>query len=124
VIEHHGRRSDDEAFSVGELARLLATLTVAVERLEAEVRGLSTAYVPREVHDLAVGGVKVDIRRIDETQDKTDRRLDDIAKTIDKRFAEAAAAQLNTRRWAVSAVVIPLIAILVSLLGIVLVVLP
>jgi tetrahydromethanopterin S-methyltransferase subunit G len=88
AVKYPQRRADDD-FSVGELARLITSLTLAVERLQAEIRGLSTTYTPREVHDLALGGVKVDIRRIDETVDKLEDRIDDAEAETNRRFRQA-----------------------------------
>lgn len=79
------RRANDE-FDVGELARLIATLTVTVDKLAAKVDSLNKEFTPREVHDLALGGVKIDIRRIDEQSGKEAAELRKTAAELDDRL--------------------------------------
>lgn len=92
------RRAMDE-IDIGELVRNLAALSAAVERINDKLDNLSMQFTPREVHDLALGGVKIDIRRIDEQSSKDaeelrreatelDARLDTQDRTVDARFAE------------------------------------
>jgi hypothetical protein len=93
------RRAIDEV-DIGELVRNLAALTSAVERINDKLDNLSTQFTPREVHDLALGGVKIDIRRIDEqltqaaaelraTTADLDRRQDEQERKTAERFAAA-----------------------------------
>ena len=104
--------TDDGSVTAAELARIVQTLARVVEDLRIEIRGLSTLYTPREVYDLGMGGVKIDVRRIDEqhtiearklekTADELDRRLDAQEREHDKRFRQ-------TVLLIVSAVVAPL----------------
>ena len=90
----------DDTIGPAELARMLRALTKLVEDLRAEIKGLSSTYTPREVHDLALGGVKIDIRRIDEqsrveatelrkTADELDRRLDEQEREVSRRFRQS-----------------------------------
>ncbi len=83
-----------------ELARMLRALTKLVEDLRAEIKGLSSTYTPREVHDLALGGIKIDIRRIDEQSQKEaaaltraandlDGRLDEQEREVSRRFRQS-----------------------------------
>lgn len=82
------RRADDE-FNVGELARNIAALVVTVERINEKLDNLSQQFTPREVHDLALGGVKIDIRRLDETVGKLDERVDEQERETARRFRQA-----------------------------------
>lgn len=92
------RRAMDE-IDIGELVRNLAAISVAVERINDKLDNLSMQFTPREVHDLALGGVKIDIRRIDEqsgkdaeelrrTAGELDTRLDAQERNVAARFAE------------------------------------
>lgn len=92
------RRAMDD-IDIGELVRNLAALTAAVERINDKLDNLSMQFTPREVHDLALGGVKIDIRRIDEqsgkdaeelrrTASELDTRLDTQERNVAARFAE------------------------------------
>jgi hypothetical protein len=83
------RRTSDDDFNTGELARNIATLTVVVERLAEKVDTLSTVYTPREVHDLALGGVKVDIRRLEHEQRDLEKRVDDQERETNRRFRQS-----------------------------------
>lgn len=94
------RRPTGDDFSIGELVRNLAALTVAVQAMNDKIDGLSNQYTPREVHDLALGGVKIDIRRIDEervndatelrkTAAELDRRLDEAEREVARRFRQS-----------------------------------
>lgn len=87
-------------FDLGELARLISALTVTVDKLSDKVDGLGKEFTPREVHDLALGGIKIDIRRIDEqhgedakalrkTADELDRRLDEQEREVARRFRQS-----------------------------------
>lgn len=91
------RRAMDD-IDIGELVRNLAALTSAVERINDKLDNLSMQFTPREVHDLALGGVKIDIRRIDEqstqkaqelvaTAAELDARLDAQERAVAARFA-------------------------------------
>lgn len=86
-MPEHQRRDDD--FNVGELARNIAAMTVAVEKINEKLDNLSLQFTPREVHDLALGGVKIDIRRIDETVVKLDGRVDEQERETARRFRQA-----------------------------------
>jgi CHASE3 domain sensor protein len=112
------RRAIDEV-DIGELVRNLAALTSAVERINDKLDNLSTQFTPREVHDLALGGVKIDIRRIDEQSTQAaadlraavaelDRRQDDQHRETAEQLAAAerktadrfaAAAEESARRF-------------------------
>lgn len=81
------RRAADE-ISLGELGRLIESLTGTVQEMRSEVRGLSQVYTPREVHDLALGGVKIDIRRLDEELSDVKRKSDQIDTEINRRFRQ------------------------------------
>lgn len=82
------RRADDD-FNVGELARNIAAMTLALQRINEKLDNLPAQFTPREVHDLALGGVKIDIRRLDETVDQLDRRVDDQERETSRRFRQA-----------------------------------
>ncbi len=43
-------------------------MTVAVERINDKLDNLSQTFTPREVHDLALGGIKIDVRWIEQQQ--------------------------------------------------------
>jgi hypothetical protein len=81
------RRAIDE-IDTGELVRNLAALTSAVERINDKLDNLSTQFTPREVHDLALGGVKIDIRRLDETVGELDKRVDEQERETARRFRQ------------------------------------
>jgi tetrahydromethanopterin S-methyltransferase subunit G len=87
-MTHPQRRAEDD-FNVGELARLIASLTQTVDRLNEKIDNLATVYTPREVHDLALGGVKVDIRRLDESVGVLDKRVDEQERETSHRFRQA-----------------------------------
>ena len=93
------RRAEDD-FNVGELARNIAAMTIALERINEKLDNLPSQFTPREVHDLALGGVKIDIRRIDEergadaaelrkTARELDQRLNDQEREVARRFRQA-----------------------------------
>lgn len=75
----------DDQIGPAELSRMLKALTRLVEELRTEIR---TTTTPREVHDLALGGVKIDIRRIDETSQKEAEQLRKTASELDLRLDE------------------------------------
>lgn len=82
------RRTADDDRSLGELARGQDAILARLDSLTDKIDGLSTTYTPREVHDLAVGGMKVDIRRLDEEKDKLERRAEDIEREINRRYRQ------------------------------------
>lgn len=90
------RRATDDV-DIGELVRNLAALTSSVDRINDKLDNLSMQFTPREVHELAVGGMKIDLRRIDEervtsvrelrrTTDALDSRLDEQEREVARRF--------------------------------------
>jgi tetrahydromethanopterin S-methyltransferase subunit G len=88
LVPPQPRRSVDEARSLGEIARGLDTLVSRIDNLTDKIDSLSTTYTPREVHDLALGGVKVDLRRIDESLGKIDQRIDEAERETNRRFRQ------------------------------------
>lgn len=82
------RRNDDDR-SIGELVRTQEAILEQVRGLAAKFDGLSTTYTPREVYDLGIGGVKIDIRRIDEENTKTDGKITALEAEINKRFRQS-----------------------------------
>ena len=54
-----------DEISLGELARNMAALTEQVRELVRELKDLPDKYVPRSEYELQVGGIKVDISRVD-----------------------------------------------------------
>lgn len=92
----------DDAPSLRELARSLDSLATQLRDIVIELRGLSQVYVPRAEHELQIGGVKVDVRRIDEETQRLDREHGhDIRETraaqekADDKLAEALKEQIQ-----------------------------
>jgi chromosome segregation ATPase len=130
-VTHPQRRAMDE-IDIGELVRNLAALTSAVERINDKLDNLSTQFTPREVHDLALGGLKIDIRRLDEERATTAREwreavneLDDRQDDHERKTAERfAAADVEVARRFRQAVLVAITSLLAPLtIGIVLLVL-
>lgn len=75
------RRQDD--ITLGEMVRWMERLATAYEQLAKRMDTLGDSYVPRETHELAMGGVKVDIRRIEEERTADKLRMDAIEDRAD-----------------------------------------
>ncbi len=74
--------------SIGEMVRAIDRLTVMMERLERRIDQLGSVYVQREVWDLAQGANRVDIGRLDHTQNEIDKRLNQIEQEQANRFRQ------------------------------------
>lgn len=84
------RRADD-----GRLDEVVRRLEEVVIRLDRMQTSMETTYVrqdvyarDRENHDLAIGGVKVDIRRLDEQLGTQDERMDQFEADSNRRFRQ------------------------------------
>ncbi len=89
------RRAADDDRSLGELARGQDAILQRLDTLNSKIEGLSTTYTPREVHDLAVGGMKVDLRRHDEELAKVEKRVEDAERETNRRFRQAVTLTLT-----------------------------
>jgi len=91
----------DNAPSLGELTRNVESLAREVRELVMEMRQLSTVYVPRPEHELQVGGLKVDVRRIEEQceedRDVLHKRVDDLKRDA----AQERRDRVAGTRWAI-----------------------
>lgn len=74
--------------SLGELGRGFDALATKIDALGTKIDGLSTTYTPREVHDLAIGGMKIDLRRLDEEREKTELKVVGLESEINRRFRQ------------------------------------
>lgn len=82
--------------TVGELARGLEAIVAEVKAVRSDIANLSTTFTPREVHDLALGGVKIDIRRQEEDIKGLEKRQEATEKELDRRFRQAVLLTLTS----------------------------
>lgn len=75
--------------TLGELGRLIAELRKSVDRVDQRLQGLSEAYIPRSEHELVIGGLKVDLARIEVTANRAAAGVDSLDDKIDSRFRTA-----------------------------------
>lgn len=78
----------DDSQSLGEISRNLATLVTRFDAFNVKIDGLSQTYTPREVHDLDVGGIKIDLRRLDEERKKSETQFAALEQSIDRRYRQ------------------------------------
>lgn len=88
------RREDD--FSVAELARIMATLSIAVDGLREDIKKLSLVYDTKERVDLLVGGIKVDVRRLEEEQSQIREDVAAQERETNRRFRQAVTLTLTS----------------------------
>jgi len=82
--------------TLGEVVRQLAVVVARLDRISAQLDRLPDRYVTRDLHDLAIGGVKVDIRRLDEESGRLSARVDDAERRTDMRFRQAVLITLTS----------------------------
>lgn len=75
--------------STGELARRVADLVAELREVNQQLRSLSTVYVPRGEHELAIGGLKVDVARVEETAKSAQTAVDELDEKLNSRFRAA-----------------------------------
>jgi predicted RNase H-like nuclease (RuvC/YqgF family) len=80
------RRSAADEISIGELARLIESQTRVIEEMRAELKSLSQTYDTKERVDLLVGGIKVDIRRLEEEVAEAKKRTEATDDEINRRY--------------------------------------
>ena len=73
----------------GELGRRLDNLTSELREVNSQLRNLSSAYIPRSEHELVIGGLKIDIRRIEETAVRAAADVTNLDDKLDSRFRTA-----------------------------------
>lgn len=82
--------------TLGEVVRQLAVVVARLDRISAQLDTLPDRYVTRDLHDLALGGVKVDIRRLDEESGRLSTRVDEAERRTDVRFRQAVMITLSS----------------------------
>jgi len=82
--------------TLGEVVRRLAVVATRLDRISAQLDTLPDRYVTRDLHDLTIGGIKVDVRRIDEEQERLSTRVDDAERRTDMRFRQAVVITLTS----------------------------
>ena len=75
--------------TLGELSRRILDLTVELRQVNTRLENLSSAYIPRGEHELAVGGIKVDLMRVETTANEATRNIAELDNKIDARFRTA-----------------------------------
>lgn len=82
--------------TIGEVVRQLAVVVARLDKISAQLDALPDRYVTRDLHDLAVGGLKVDIRRLDEESGQLSTRVDEAERRTDVRFRQAVMITLSS----------------------------
>lgn len=70
----------------GELGRRIDSLTSELREVNSQLRNLSSAYIPRSEHDLVIGGIRIDLQRIEKTADQAAAGVGVLDDKIDSRF--------------------------------------
>ena len=112
-----------DEISRGELARNMAALTEQVRELVRELKDLPDKYVPRSEYELQIGGVKVDISRIDRDIERHEQDIKASAASASANLAMAEQTLTSTMekheerrvagtRWAIGLAATSLVAFL------------
>ena len=75
--------------SIGELTRQVSTLVGEIRDMRRELGSLSNTYSPRSEHELVIGGIKVDLRRIENTANAARGAVEALDDKLDARFRTA-----------------------------------
>lgn len=112
-----------DAQTLGELSRNLANVTTELRRLIERIDSLPETYVTKDVHELAVGGLKVDIQRIERENETLDRELESTKTSFADKLKDLERDRRTGNRWAVG-LAATAIGLVLSATGIIFVALP
>ncbi len=115
--------------TLGEIVRRLDEIVRRLDEMARQAVEREKQLVRRDVFEavqaadaLQMRGMENEVHSVGKRLDALDQRLEESRKDVERRFNEAAAQQTATRRWAVGAVVIPSVSVLIALIGLVLLV--